>query len=465
MKGDFSRLTFDEKKHYRRVLMQQGRVQLDSDWNEQADICLHFLQALTKDLIGQHGGTSDAFKIVGELRGRTLRYDFAIHDGHYYVDGLLCENDQTYTYAKQPDYPLVESQLLQKDGGYLVFLDVWERHVTYIDDPEIREVALEGPDTSTRSKTVFQVKVLRLRPDQMNDRKIHPESLLKKAKARTDLPTLTAGAGYQGLELPPGSGYSGLENRLYRVEIHDPSTSPNATFKWSRDNGSAVTPILKIRGAVVTVGPWANHEGLPFSPGDWVEVTDDFYELQGLPGLLRLVGSVDPRRMQVTLKLPLPPGVADRIREHSLMRRWDQKADRRTRTTLRNGAVPVESNRWIALEDGIRAKFSGGDYNTGDYWLIPARVATKGVIWPTSHGKPASLPPRGIFHHYCPLAIVSLDSKGGITRIEDKRRIIEPLGELSATANSLSYYQDQVAANAYLGTARPRVSTRRHGER
>ena len=30
MKGDFSRITFDPKKHYSRVLMQQGRVQLDA---------------------------------------------------------------------------------------------------------------------------------------------------------------------------------------------------------------------------------------------------------------------------------------------------------------------------------------------------------------------------------------------------------------------------------------------------
>ena len=30
MKGDFTRNTFDPTKHYSQVLMQQGRVQLDS---------------------------------------------------------------------------------------------------------------------------------------------------------------------------------------------------------------------------------------------------------------------------------------------------------------------------------------------------------------------------------------------------------------------------------------------------
>ena len=35
MKGDFSRDTFDARRDYVRVLMQQGRVQVDADFNEQ----------------------------------------------------------------------------------------------------------------------------------------------------------------------------------------------------------------------------------------------------------------------------------------------------------------------------------------------------------------------------------------------------------------------------------------------
>jgi hypothetical protein len=56
MKGDFTRNTFDPRKHFTRVLMQQGRVQLDADWNEQAAILLYYLQSLAADLIGPHAG-------------------------------------------------------------------------------------------------------------------------------------------------------------------------------------------------------------------------------------------------------------------------------------------------------------------------------------------------------------------------------------------------------------------------
>ena len=44
MKSDISRNTFDPAKHFSRVIMQQGRVQLDADWNEQADILLHSIR-------------------------------------------------------------------------------------------------------------------------------------------------------------------------------------------------------------------------------------------------------------------------------------------------------------------------------------------------------------------------------------------------------------------------------------
>jgi hypothetical protein len=56
MKSDFSRDTFDVTKHFTRVLMQQGRVQLDADWNEQEAVMVHYLQAPAADLFGSSGG-------------------------------------------------------------------------------------------------------------------------------------------------------------------------------------------------------------------------------------------------------------------------------------------------------------------------------------------------------------------------------------------------------------------------
>src|SRR5215470_10275575 len=92
MKADFTRNTFDPRKHFARVLMQQGRVQLDADWNEQAAILLHYVQTLAADLIGPRGGPKAAcgFQIAPFTPATK---DFLISPGRYYVDGLLAELD------------------------------------------------------------------------------------------------------------------------------------------------------------------------------------------------------------------------------------------------------------------------------------------------------------------------------------------------------------------------------------
>src|SRR5215210_8152723 len=68
MKGDFTRYTFRKEKHYRKVNMQQGRVQTDADWNEQNEIQFHYETTYLKDLVGKNGTLADnggGFKISG----------------------------------------------------------------------------------------------------------------------------------------------------------------------------------------------------------------------------------------------------------------------------------------------------------------------------------------------------------------------------------------------------------------
>src|ERR1041385_7452934 len=164
MKGDFTRMTFDPSKHYSRVFEQQGRVQVDSDWNEMNDIHRYLLRRLAADLIGRHGGPGNAFLISGakDKDNKDVVRDFDLASGRYYVDGLLCENENLSRFSSQRGSPLT-SDLLENSKTYLAYLDVWERHITAYEDEDetrtgIREVALRGPDTATRSKVIWQVK-------------------------------------------------------------------------------------------------------------------------------------------------------------------------------------------------------------------------------------------------------------------------------------------------------------------
>ncbi|HEY9665118.1 MAG TPA: DUF6519 domain-containing protein, partial [Allocoleopsis sp.] len=89
MKGDFTRFTFRPEKRYSQVLMQQGRMQLDADWNEQMSILGYLNQIQAKDLIGDSGTsrTVGGFQINPTPDGK----DLVISAGNYYINGILCE--------------------------------------------------------------------------------------------------------------------------------------------------------------------------------------------------------------------------------------------------------------------------------------------------------------------------------------------------------------------------------------
>jgi hypothetical protein len=71
------------------------------------------------------------------------------------VTGMVLR--RALTYRSQPQLPTAPP-LEAAARTELVYLDVWQRHVTATEDPGIREVALGGPDTGTRLQTVCQVR-------------------------------------------------------------------------------------------------------------------------------------------------------------------------------------------------------------------------------------------------------------------------------------------------------------------
>ena len=109
---------------------------------------------------------------------------------------------------------------------------------------------------------------------------------------------------------PPGAGYRRLENQLYRVEIHQGGPLGTATFKWSRDNGTVVTAIESIKGSVITVHDIGPDDALGFAHGQWVEISDDALELNGLPGQLAQIDTVNAATREITLQGAAPKPLA-----------------------------------------------------------------------------------------------------------------------------------------------------------
>jgi hypothetical protein len=535
MKGDFTRFTFQPQKQYTSVLMQQGRLQLDADWNEQMGILAYLNQVQARDTIGASAGTSETeggFEIQIADEGNT---DLIITPGRFYLDGILCElvrgsdidvelladsqlkkirvpnwlvddlefdrnqwveisqkdptggpQNQRYqiesidvklqiltlakslpldwqnnklillhrvtTYATQPNYPNPPKYLHPSatKQDILVYLDAWQRHITAIEDPSIREVALQVPDTATRTKTVWQVKLLPIDLsgiDKKNKITLEQIKALKewqqltgeypgKQKTTGRIVKLTASTDLNpDAEVPTPGSYQGTDNRLYRIEINTPGALGTATFKWSRDNGSTVSAIDRIEGNVINlISPIKDIHNLfnnePGKPRPWLEITNEEQDLKNEPGTLVQLVEAKPDRLIFdlsTIRGNIPTATKNEARAGKFkVRRWHDTS---------TAAILTSKDTWIAIEDGISIEFAVGtfidpitknqisyEFQTGDFWLIPARESTKSIEWSQDDlQRWQPQPPQGIFHHYTPLASIDPDESSDPKKIVDFR--------------------------------------------
>jgi hypothetical protein len=456
MSFDISRKTFDAWKNYFGVVMQQGRVQMDSDWNEWLSELARRMQAGTLDILGVAGvpsTTPSGFKIRAYFDTSMPPVPHVTFDvGRAYVDGILVENhapkgtDQWDPalnewsaspqpldyYTQQPYYPGVPP--IPGGGPFLFYLDVWQREVTYLEDPSLVDKAV-GIDTTGRYQTVWQVKfrdVSSVAGASCSTSIDDWNTLIQPSAGQ-----LTTGIGGAAAVIPgpcslsATAGYTGLENQLYRVEIHEPaSPTATATFKWSRNNGIVTTGVTAISGSVLTVQSLGRDQMLAFLPGNWIEITDDSHELNGQPGNLCQIDSIDSTANTITLVSPPGFTLSQPDLLHTRITRWDQAGSvyQSDGTVYPHAAdssgiqVPPSGTALI-LENGITVAFDlatpGGPLRTGDFWIFAARTADGSVETLTK------APPFGIYHHYCRLSIV--DFTGATPIVSDCRRLFPSL--------------------------------------
>jgi Family of unknown function (DUF6519)/Right handed beta helix region len=462
MSADISRVRFDPLRDFAGVVLQQGRLLLDADFNELVALLDRRLRAETSDLTSfgpdpDHAGvawvprqTPDAFRVT--LSGGTL----SIGRGRMYVDGLLAENHGTERrllvdallaesggtglkgfdpllsertgsedtpYDEQPYWKTPDP--LPTDGTHLVYLDVWQREVTHIEDPDLVEIAV-GVDTTARLQTAWQVRVLE--PDDpgitcstADEDILGWPKVIRPSDGRLTNDTVEVEDKDDPCALPPGSGYRGLENQTYRVEIHEGGEPGKATFKWSRENASVVLPVVEmVSPTTLRLASVGKDEMLRISTGDWVEILDDNFELDGKPGDMRQVTVHDAERTitftdALTAELQ-PANPEQAAARHLRVRRWDQagkvlSADGTQLTDLEaldsSGliTVPASDTTQVLLEHGIVASFAvaetDGIFRAGDYWVFAARTADASIE-PVDEA-----PPLGVHHHYARLAVIT----------------------------------------------------------
>ncbi|WP_017460722.1 DUF6519 domain-containing protein [Dyella ginsengisoli] len=441
MATDFSRVRHDPLLDWAGVQLKQGGVLLDADANELVAVLDRRLRALAGDVLGRatvSQTTPDAFKITA------AGSDLAIARGRLYVDGLLAENHgggsaefdplmaeprlaDPLTYTTQPHLP--DPPALPASGRHLVYLDVWQREVTALEMPAVVEPAV-GVDASSRLQTVWQVRVL---ADEAGDGAscATPDDelpgwseVIAPSEGRLTTGTYDVPPVDDPCELPPTGGYRGLENQLYRVEIHDPGMpGAGATFKWSRENASVGSRVASYVSATeLELDTLGRDDVLGLADGDWVEIVDDVREFAQQPGEMRQIQIPDPgnRRIVFAPALPasmLPAAFPDDTlpaTRNLRVRRWDQGGPV-FRTTGSGSTTQVQdldapgssgvidvpaAGTELLLENGVIVSFASigsHGFRSGDWWVFAARTADATVE------QLDAAPPRGIHHHYARL--------------------------------------------------------------
>lgn len=452
--GDISRNAFEPKKHYSGVRMQQGRVITDDDWNENERIGDDDRRRARVDIIGRAGSPDDGFNIH-DAESTSDHFNFEIAPGIFYLGGLRLESEkgEIETYLDQKDW-------LQKPGNPilpvagrldLVYLEAWQQPVSAIEDNELFEVALGGPDTSTRMRTMRRVKV---EPDIRKDKCEDAWATLRERWKTRRLGVLdpqyqpdnqrvpnvslkvtfdSNGASQDPCQPDIQGGYLGAENQTIRVQL----TGPNK-FTWGFNNASPLYRV-EVAGNVVTMKTQPkDHAHWPLSD-QIVEILPRAAELPNGEKIAEVHGkffkvasSYNPDEGTFTLDNTVDPNFGKEgveVPDFLYLRVWDRGSDKTSDAEIyfTPGGDAVELGH-----TGLKAAFTGKDHVPGDYWIIAVRPEAPDEVIPWILDQ-EPVPPNGIRRYFAPLAIIKwIEGSPGnfLGKIIPCRKTFKPLTEL-----------------------------------
>jgi len=442
---DLSRVATDPRKHYAGVRMQQGRVLTDDDFNEAGAIDAEELRRTRLHAIGAYG-TPDAGFLPKNLAVVGGRCDFTLSAGTLYLGGQRLVMNPEEQFLLQKDWlnftPAVDAPAAPAGGATrtdLVWIETWQQPVTATEDSELFEVALGGPDTSTRWRTMRRVH---LTPGVAQDECADAWAAMSAGfaalgtlNAEMELATnatltvsFTAPPASGDLCAPPlAGGYLGAENQAVRVQLLSATH-----YTWGYDNAA---PLYRVQ--VTAVGGSPIRVKLLTAPRDaahwplggqvvellpWSAALSNGERPAEIAGhLCKVAVSYDPDTQSLDIDTPLPAGFGaqwqaradvasffDGSAEQNFfyLRVWNRGDD-----LAAPAAIPIATP---ALgNSGLQVAFGGGPLRAGEHWIIAARPAAPDVVtpWQLLSGAPA----QGVRRWRAPLALLRWSTTGGVT--------------------------------------------------
>lgn len=422
MKTQISRQSFAEQNRYSGVYQQMGRMITDADWNELTDLLQFEVADALEDVIGSGSPAKRGLVQKTDSGAYTLKW------GYLYADGLRgkvvpreVSAPAHFVFTEQADFPEVEPL---PAGQHRLYVDVWERPVTQLEDRALLDSALKGADTCTRTQRMAQVKACPM--DISAAQLLAPDGPVNPNHGRLKL-SVELNAG-ETLPDPcdPCADELALKddvgNYLFRVEVHEAlwdrsGSEPALTelwLKWSSENAAeqyqvGVTP------PGFTAGGWVYE----FFSGPGQEMTTEkhlgHHLQEGLTprrGVLKTDHTDEPaglgliRRWDGYIRLVKEDGA------WTLAEGWDRGRELSTSYgSSAHGYVDLGGPLHVSL-DAVSLDIELGDEIAvpGDHWLAPVRQA--------EHQAGDRLLdealPEGIVHHYVVLGTVEVGEDGQI---------------------------------------------------
>lgn len=440
MGSDRARVSYDPRRQYRSVVMQQGRVTLEADWNEAQQITEEEIRCEALDVLGPSGTPDNGYSVVLTPQPASP-FDFYVDSGTMYVGGVRAYLDGSVLYSNQsdwrdrgpddPDWVDLSMLAANPPTDEFVYLYLREQEVSAVEDPDLKDVALGGPDTAQRTRLLQHIvrvaspgtdcvsglsaaeakwasEGLTFDPNTMRLRSWSRLEVGFSDQSQTQNPCQPQGQG----------GYLGPDNQMIRVQISGvDKTTGNPKFVWGFDDASFLYRIQVDPGNaqqldLQTIPVDAEHQP---AAGQAVEVLRTAADLSNGGNVASASGFVftlaqnydpDSQSIQIPTGITLPDAFTfgnQSPPSQLFLRVWQQEI-------IFVPGLPARLGN-TGLTVTLRTR-GNAPFHTGDYWMFAVRPATPQAVYPERYQNDFQ-PPDGPRLWACPLGVIAWSDEVG----------------------------------------------------
>jgi len=417
--------------------MQQGRVTVEADWNEAQMISSEETRKEALDFVGPAGTPDNGYAITVQPNS----YDFQIGPGSMYVGGVRAFLPQAEAYSQQQQSDWMDWAV---DGDWVpvptatpaneyVYLLLREQEVSGVEDSDLNDVALGGPDTAQRTRLVQHVERLTTTGTDCASALAAAETtwategfaldqndMRVRSFARMQVQFVPPPASTACDPTAPG-GYLGADNQLIRVQISDASSSAPMLL-WGYDDASFLYRVTVTDSQTLTLqtAP-VDAEHMP-QGGRAVEVLLNAAALSNGQYVAAATGQVESPlaaspytadsktlSLPVALQDPYTGTAPYSPPQQVFLRVWEQELPFTPGTPVMLGDTGVQV---------ILTTENSEPFRVGDYWMFAVRPGTPQQVYPerylVTNPQAAPQPPDGPREWICPLAVILWSSSGQV---------------------------------------------------